>query len=231
MDLLRHQHRKLYPVHKPWDSAQFEDFRTFCAFPENPEVLPWAYGRDIEAIKAAILSLGQRDYWSRLWTTQEQVFARDMHLFCGHHAVNFLLFARDVSWALKHWNMPANIFSRRLKACTTLDLPFGDFTYWISELGHLKCKDPRDLIFGLLDIVAWRKDRPVPVADYNKSPTDLVSEVAIHLEHPTWDGFGQSGALGDFCRQYNELVACLVGTSVDPMPACLQRGCAKSWSR
>lgn len=143
---------------------------------------------------AAIASLQRRTYWTRTWIIQEIVLAFDIHVFCGDricHWPNFFLHMPDQGTENHAIGMknPTHAFGKLAKlriVATRLTLRQLLFQCHMS-----KCSEPRDLIYGLLNIAMdTRANADSIVVDYSCSLETLFlqSMSCCPLPQKVYDG-------------------------------------------
>lgn len=143
---------------------------------------------------AAIASLQHRTYWTRTWIIQEIVLASDIHIFCGDrfsHWPNFVLHMPDHDTDNPAIGMrnPTHTLGKLKKLriiATRLTLRQLLFQCHMS-----RCSEPRDLIYGLLNIAKDTKENPGSiVVDYSSSLETLFlqSMTCCPLPETIYDG-------------------------------------------
>ncbi|KAF7188025.1 Heterokaryon incompatibility protein 6, OR allele [Pseudocercospora fuligena] len=192
-------------VGKPSDVYK-DDSRRLTKEQSN-EGMAWLKGRlgpnehDLFNLFEHYNKLMDRPYWSRLWILQE-VFAGTMgqhgpQILCGDLCwdwTSLRLFDEIMGWTIwktkslresdldKEWALGNTAYPFVLATTPTRKSIF----HAIAWFPYFYCFDPRDHIFGLLRTIMWRDNMPPVLADYNKSPVQLLSDV---LRHFAGDGY------------------------------------------
>lgn len=167
---------------------------------------------------AAIASLQRRMYWTRTWIIQEIVLASDIHIFCGDrfsHWPNFVLHMPDQDTDDQAIGMrnPTHTFGKLKKLriiATRLTLRQLLFQCHMS-----RCSEPRDLIYGLLNIAKDTKENPGSiVADYSCSLETLFlqSMSCCPLPQKVYDGIP--------CLQFCDTLSTRLGVDLGRALAC-----------
>ena len=150
-------------------------------------------------ISAAIASLQRRTYWTRTWIIQEIALASDIRVFCGDrfsHWSNFIysMPEHDIDDQEIGMRNPTHTLGKMSKlriVATRLTLRQLLFQCHMS-----RCSDPRDLVYGLLNVAMDTKDRPGSiVVDYSSSLEKLF------LQSMTCCSLSQTGYDGISCLQ------------------------------
>ena len=149
---------------------------------------------------AAIASLQRRTYWTRTWIIQEIALASDIRVFCGDrfsHWSNFIysMPEHDIDDQEIGMRNPTHTLGKMSKlriVATRLTLRQLLFQCHMS-----RCSDPRDLVYGLLNVAMDTKDRPGSiVVDYSSSLEKLF------LQSMTCCSLSQTGYDGISCLQF-----------------------------
>ena len=151
-------------------------------------------------ISAAIAFLQRRTYWTRTWIIQEIALASDIHVFCGDrfsHWSDFIYSMPDHDIDDQRISMrnPTHALGKLSKLriiATRLTLRQLLFQCHMS-----RCSDPRDLVYGLVNVAMDTKDRPSSiVVDYSSSLEKLF------LQTMTCCSLSQTGYDGISCLQF-----------------------------
>lgn len=167
---------------------------------------------------AAIASLQCRTYWTRTWIIQEIVLASDIYVFCGDrfsHWPNFVLHMpdRDIDNQAIGMRNPTHTFGKLKKLriiATRLTLRQLLFQCHMS-----RCSEPRDLIYGLLNIAEDTKGNPGSIVpDYSSSLETLFlqSMSCCPLPQKVYDGIS--------CLQFCDTLATRLGVDLGLALAC-----------
>lgn len=157
----------------------------------------------------ALDQLLQRDYWGRVWVVQEVALAQDIVVVCGRLRLSFECF----EWAKHAWTRLVHAYEDlpspthfdkylaikslhtlnleqmmsyrdyRIRACANWDMPPLPFFDLLASCRHLKCKDPRDRIYALLNLGGphTKNFKLLATPDYTKSVESVYREVARNL--------------------------------------------------
>ncbi|GAW17285.1 hypothetical protein ANO14919_067400 [Xylariales sp. No.14919] len=157
------------------------------------------YGqRDQQQRLLALARLIENDYFNRLWVVQEIASARNLQVLCGAQSIRW----EDLNFVLRFMGNPDMLRSLQrteemgvvacnqdsLRHATTLIATKASISRGISSslafvlcnFRSLKCKDPRDKVYGLLGLVR-SIDHPLIRPDYNKSEIQLYKDVAKYV--------------------------------------------------
>lgn len=167
---------------------------------------------------AAIASLQRRAYWTRTWIIQEIVLASDIHIFCGDRSSNwpnFVLHMPDQDTDNPEIGMrnPTHTFGKLQKLriiATRLTLRQLLFQCHMS-----RCSEPRDLIYGLLNIAKDTKENLGSiVVDYSSSLETLF------LQSMTCCSLAQTGYDGIPCLPFCDTLSTRLGVDLGRTLAC-----------
>ncbi|KAI1438830.1 heterokaryon incompatibility protein-domain-containing protein [Xylaria sp. CBS 124048] len=147
---------------------------------------------------SALVRFMENDYFNRLWVTQEIVSARNIQVVCGERVIPW----EDLESTMRLMGAPetARLLQRTedlgVVACNhdslhnfssipmTKDYFSSVFSsslaFALCNFYSLKCKDPRDKVFGLLGLVRVADD-PLVRPDYNKSEIQVFKDVAKYI--------------------------------------------------
>ena len=142
---------------------------------------------------AAIASLQNRTYWTRTWIIQEIVLASDIHIFCGDrftHWPNFILHMPDQDTDNPAIGMrnPTHTLGK-LKSLRNISTRL-TLRQLLFQCHMSRCSEPRDLIYGLLNIAKDTKENTGSiVVDYSSSLETLFLQSMTWCPLPTvYDG-------------------------------------------
>lgn len=159
----------------PFPSMDGADVRTVSTY------VPLAYA---DSAFSALINLGRRAYWSRLWCLQELILPQEVEVMCGRYRIRL----KRLGAVLKAWEyaIPRRVNLRRKMyevdegfvdlLCTPMvrmltvvgvhsesclkyatkrehDAQIDSFRV-MSSSRHLRATDPRDKIFGVLNLLA-----------------------------------------------------------------------------
>ena len=169
-------------------------------------------------ISAAIAFLQRRTYWTRTWIIQEIALASDIHVFCGDqfsHWSNFIhsMPEHDINDQGIGMRDPTHKLGKLSKLriiATRLTLRQLLFQCHMS-----RCSDPRDLVYGLLNVAMDTKDRPSSiVVDYSSSLENLF------LQSMTCCSLSQTGYDGISCLQFCDTLSIRLEADLGRAIAC-----------
>ena len=169
-------------------------------------------------VPAAIASLQRRTYWTRTWIIQEIALASDIHVFCGDqssHWFNFIhsMPEHDIGDQRIGMRNPTHTLGKLRNLCniaTRLTLRQLLFQCHMS-----RCSDPRDLIYGLVNVAMDTKDRPSSiVVDYSSSLENLF------LQSMTCCSLSQTGYDGISCLQLCDTLSIRLEADLGRVIAC-----------
>lgn len=135
-------------------------------------------------------AFARSEYWTRLWTLQEFVLARDLHFISGHTIV-----AKDDVLKKASQHLDGELFGlgthgefmRRCQMAHGSRL--ASLRYLLSNFRDLQCSDPRDCVYGLLGLVKRPEGQQSPVldADYTLTCTQLLQKLqALGYSKSLW---------------------------------------------
>ena len=143
---------------------------------------------------AAMAALQRRTYWTRTWIIQEIALASDIHVFCGDRSSHWSNFRysmpehdiNDQGIGMKNPTHALGKLSKLRIVATRLSLRQLLFQCHMS-----RSSDPRDLVYGLLNLAVDSKDRLSSiVVDYSSSLEKLFlqSMTCCSLSKTGYDG-------------------------------------------
>ncbi|KAI8947944.1 heterokaryon incompatibility protein-domain-containing protein [Xylaria longipes] len=157
------------------------------------------YGqRDQQHRLLALARFIENDYFNRLWVVQEIASARHIKVLCGDQSIQW----EDLSLVIKFMGNPEMLRSLQtteemgVVACdqdslrhaatilatrrsTTADISYS-LAFLLPNYRSMKCKDPRDKVFGLLGLVRGI-DHPLIRPDYSKNEIQVYRDTAEYL--------------------------------------------------
>lgn len=113
----------------------------------------------------AIPDLVNRPYWTRIWVIQEFILALRLEIPCGRNQISFLEFEHLIRKHLSNIGDGNLLMASLVQACAPapmiLERNLHTFSFesihklveLISRQQHSSCKDPRDRVFALLNLV------------------------------------------------------------------------------
>lgn len=139
----------------------------------------------------AVLKLGDRPWWSRIWVIQEVSVAKDVIMLCGGKSLSWDLFLERY-----HLSYRINVGLHRqpesqVKAKVSLVFSISLVRNAVKFSGRLgllellvtfrthKCTDPRDKIFGILGLVTDDRERAFEV-DYSMTVNTVYQKLVWH---------------------------------------------------
>jgi hypothetical protein len=156
-------------------------------------------------------ALGEKSYWSRVWVTQEIILAgedkvhvlwdRDKFQMEYIRFIRMIIYMnasrlRDVLNSL-HLTGVGLTFDdngtdameamiHRVTALRYQSLPLA--VWWKSYLEHLYCVDPRDRVYGILNLVRWPTAPGSPRPDYESTVSDMAVDSLDRVDRTeNWD--------------------------------------------
>jgi hypothetical protein len=207
----------------------------YCSFFEDRK---WGLGME------AIEKLLRRPWWQRVWVIQEIALAQEATLYCGRHSANWDAFDEFLQMVSKATSEKESFHAKPMMTENWLDkihnrlsglLPgvmMSNIRQWrnqvqedsspepeLMEILNLcrgtMCSDPRDRVYGVLDIFPGTKsNHPLVLPDYTISVTKLYSTVTVEklLRDRTLDTlfmiapnrleFLENQSTGSICRDY-----------------------------
>lgn len=137
----------------------------------------------------------ENDYFNRLWVVQEIASARNITVLCGDQSIQW----EDLNLIIKFMTNPEMLRSLQsteemgIVACnqdslrhagtilgTRMSASRGNsysLAFLLSNYRSMKCKDPRDKVFGLLGLVRG-SDHPLIRPDYSKNEIRVYQDTA-----------------------------------------------------
>lgn len=151
---------------------------------------------------ACIKLLLKRPWFSRVWTFQEIVLARDALIYCGPYTIPWkkleiflwgltkfsqgpnmedsrLNGAEDAAWDLIKARAIIRELKEGMRTTEDAELVLGLFPL-LDSLRFREATDPRDKVFALLNVAIDAKDSDLK-ANYRKSPTEVYATTAKWL--------------------------------------------------
>ncbi|CAI6092745.1 unnamed protein product [Clonostachys chloroleuca] len=134
-------------------------------------------------------TFSERSWWERLWVIQEAAVARELSLQCGQEKIPWWGLGHTLLLILRNFELPiartlTSIF-HRMWEISFLRIPVEDgiqdgaghygLDFALESFEQFKSTDPRDKIFGLLNIVSLTSRTIQP--DYGKKTSQLGSEL------------------------------------------------------
>lgn len=145
----------------------------------SDQVMPAASGQVNMYPRGSNISLKgicNHPYWSRLWTAQEYILARDVLLICGGQEVPLgevqalAIADGEGKDSPMSWRMEARNRWRRLRTIP-LDM-------LLEQLAVAPCSDPRDRVYGILSLLGTQSEATHHLqADYTISEKQLYYRV------------------------------------------------------
>jgi hypothetical protein len=198
-----------------------EEYFDYCNRKKDPDRKPFnTYRQSLRAsdktttsISAAVASLQRRTYWTRTWIIQEIILASDIHIFCGD---------RSTHWPSFFLGMPEDDTENQAIGMRNPTHPFGKLLKLRNIATRLtlrqllfqchtsKCSEPRDLIYGLLNITNESPDKILP--DYNCSLETLFLQTMGACPQVGYDGIP--------CLLFCDSIATRLGLELEKVPAC-----------
>ncbi|KAI0442629.1 heterokaryon incompatibility protein-domain-containing protein [Xylaria telfairii] len=140
----------------------------------------------------------ENDYFNRLWVVQEIASARNITVFCGDQSIQW----EDLNLIIKFMTNPEMLRSLQsteemgIVACnqdslrhagtilgTRMSASQGyssSLAFLLSNYRSMKCKDPRDKVFGLLGLVRGG-DHALIRPDYTKNEIQVYQDTAKYI--------------------------------------------------
>ncbi|KAI1283441.1 heterokaryon incompatibility protein-domain-containing protein [Xylaria sp. FL0933] len=157
------------------------------------------YGqRDQRHRLLALARLIGNEYFNRLWVVQEIASARKIQVLCGDQSIRW----DDLTFVLIFMGNPEMLRSLQrtedmgVVACDQDSLRHANtilntkssvsrgvsssLAFVLCNFRSLKCKDPRDKVFGILGLVR-NTDHPLIHPDYNKTEIQVYKDVAKYV--------------------------------------------------
>lgn len=138
-------------------------------------------------------TFSERAWWERLWVIQEAAVARELSLQCGQEKIPWWGLDHTLLLVLRNLELPiarilTSIFQRTWEI-SFLRIPVEDgiqegaghygLDFALESFEQFKSTDPRDKIFGLLNIVSLTS--PTIQPDYEKKTSQVFTEAALHI--------------------------------------------------
>ncbi|CAG9986521.1 unnamed protein product [Clonostachys byssicola] len=138
-------------------------------------------------------TFSERAWWERLWVIQEAVVSRELSLQCGQEKIPWVCLDQTWHLVLRYFQQPiartlTSVFHRMWEISLLRKLKFvesqeGSYYYGLDfaleSFERFKSTDPRDKIFGLLNIVS--STGPAIQPDYGKKTSEVFTEAAVYL--------------------------------------------------
>lgn len=135
---------------------------------------PWRSG-DLESTnpgsRAALQSLFQRPYFSRVWVVQEVLHAQHLTIICGKSSVslrNQLSIWAHLGSSAPQWLVSQGPWSRPVA---------GDILQSLHNVSSHECSDPRDMVFGVLGLIHGSDLYP----DYRLPVESVYTGIAAYI--------------------------------------------------
>jgi hypothetical protein len=143
----------------------------------------------------AIDMFSQRSWWHRVWTVQESVLPKTLHLVCGYRqisadrlfAVNNCYFIHATSCCLgilKDFRLGIFNLIAVLNVTRTTARSGASIERLLAAYRGRHCTDPRDKVYGLLGIVG-SEDAKLIVPNYSTSVPEVYEQVTLKLLEST----------------------------------------------
>ena len=129
---------------------------------------------------SAVKDLLARSYWRRLWIVQEVILARDI---LRSSMTSWSRFEDFLKGDFLFWNSDSHPAGNLIRTRLETRAPFILFEAILRFQRRMKCKDPRDKVYGLVGLTGDGQQVPV---DYSKSVSDIYTDVVLVLIH--WMG-------------------------------------------
>jgi hypothetical protein len=123
---------------------------------------------DIVYIKFWVEHLTGREYWTRLWIVQELALASDVLVVCGSESVEWEILEPWFGVGSLTHRLDVLKKNRRGGSCPLVRL--------LKDFGDSKCKDPKDLVYGLLGLATDPAIEKIPI-DYEKSIYEMYADL------------------------------------------------------
>jgi hypothetical protein len=132
----------------------------------------------------AILRICERPYWQRLWVLQELKHSREVELMCGDRHLNFECLKGLLSTDSFHERVKAKLTalqnSSAAKMASSIHVSVKtSLRNMLSETNHLRCTDPRDKVYAILNVVGSGSQGIE--ADYTATLPDLVNHILRNM--------------------------------------------------
>jgi hypothetical protein len=142
----------------------------------------------------AIAIFFQRSWWHRVWTVQESVLPKTLHLVCGYRQISadklfaitecYHIHSRSCCWNIlgKFAQQTHGSFSfvNVLHLTRTTARSGASIENLLGDYRRRHCTDPRDKVYGLLGI-AGSEDAKLIVPNYSTSIPEVYEQVALKL--------------------------------------------------
>jgi hypothetical protein len=139
--------------------------------------LPWT-----EEETTAVLSLFNRPWFERLWIRQEIQLATNAILVCGYSTIPWNLFRYAAICVISKPAPEGSGVRYRLLAEIIVYDSLNDYSleFLISNMKDAKCADPKDRVFGALNLLSEKaRKRLALTPDYNKTTSQVYGEAAF----------------------------------------------------
>jgi hypothetical protein len=141
--------------------------------------------------RAALLALIQRPWFERVWIRQEIFLSSRAIVKCGKREISwtimknavFLLYEKDVHFCVTERDREEErVFNDRLSLIRGLgrERPYHLLAAIANAVGS-KCKDPKDRVFGVLDILDKSGTHLCILPDYTLSVAEVYTNLVQHL--------------------------------------------------
>lgn len=143
---------------------------------------------DDQDMATCLTALLGRAWFSRLWVVQEILLGNPLRtvVLCGpQDAVPWSLFRKAiavVSWKWRHWPTPQHIHAKEVLTPLRTFVTVQENTAYLSRLrydfGALACKDPRDRIYAVLNLLGSLERRHLRIRpDYDRPAAKVYREL------------------------------------------------------
>jgi len=152
------------------DSLSGSLFRRLKSLEHQERAVEVLTSEDIIYIKFWVEHLAGREYWTRLWIVQELALAPNILVVCGSDSIDWEI--------LRPWFGVGSLTHRldvlrkhqRSRNCPLIRL--------LDDFGDSKCKDPKDLVYGLLGLATDPSLDTLPI-DYSKSIYEMYTDLML----------------------------------------------------
>jgi hypothetical protein len=142
-----------------------------------------------EESHSALIDLMEREYWRRIWITQEIALSQDVLIMCGSHSIAWSSLELAFKKVSKHtvpgnsvWTIKTEGFRhiaklQQFRGDATADTPVHFFNALYRTRASL-ASDVRDKAFAILGL-SYNGSAFVTVPDYSQSVSDLCLEITM----------------------------------------------------
>ena len=142
---------------------------------------------DMIRLSSALLRLGRRTYWQRLWIVQEILLGSEVILVCGEKELSLRQLASMCAWfnrrtdpsrllpsALNRQTPMIKIIQAKLSCISesrSIYMSASKPSLWdmLRYVQSSQCADVRDRVYGIVSTVTWPKHLPPIKTDYRMS--------------------------------------------------------------